>query len=241
MRRRTTRIIDPFMMDPRIEKGMAAQRRQRDLQMAGGDRLAGWKIAFGSPEGLKLLKLESPIVGFLTEQAALTSGATLELGDFVKPVVEPEIAIVMGADLAPGAKREEIVAAIAGLAPALEIADLAFAPDDVERVLASDIYQRHWILGTVDASRAGARLDGLSACVCQTGATDAETNELESNTGELVSLVGHVAEYLAAVGDRLEAGQFIIAGSIMPPLFITGPTEVSYSLDPIDEISVCFD
>lgn len=228
-------------MDPRIVKGMAAQCRLREEQLAGGDRIAGWKIAFGSPEGLKLLKLESPIVGFLAGQAALPSGATLELNDFMKPVVEPEIAIMLGADLAAGAPREELVAAIAGLAPALEIADLAFAPDDVERVLASDIYQRHWILGEIDVSRAGARLDGLSACVRQTGETDVRTNQLESNTGELVSLVGHVADYLAALGDRLEAGQFIIAGSIIPPLFITEPTEINYALDPVDEVSVRFD
>ena len=228
------------MTDRRIEKGMAAQRRLREARLAAGDSLAGWKVAFGTPEGMKRLGITAPLVGFLTRRAGLESGAELALADFTQPLVEPEIAVLMGDRLAPGAGPASIAAAIAGIGPALEIADLDSPPSDPEIVLAGDIYQRHWIIGPIDHGRAGARLDGLVARIHSDGKLTAETAEPDAATGDLIAIVGHVANSLARVGDRLEAGQIIICGSIVPPFFIGTATEISYALGDIGEISVRF-
>jgi 2-keto-4-pentenoate hydratase len=50
-----------------------------------------------------------------------------------------------------------------------------------------------------------------------------------------------VADVISAFGETLRAGQFIICGSIVPPLFIE-PDEKSvvYALDPIGEVAVRF-
>lgn len=227
-------------MDPRIVKGMAAQRRLREQRLSKGDALAGWKVAFGSPEGLKRLQLSKPVLGFLTAGAALPSGATLDLAAFSKAVVEPEIAILIDADLDADPDPDRIRRAIGGLAPALEIADVAFPPDDLEQVLASDIYQRHWILGKADPGRAGARLDGMHGAISSNGVTVGDTRDMEANTGALIAIVGHVASHLAALGDRLRAGQFIIAGSIVPPIFVESPMTIDYSLAPLGSLAVTF-
>jgi 2-keto-4-pentenoate hydratase len=46
---------------------------------------------------------------------------------------------------------------------------------------------------------------------------------------------------LAAFGERLRAGDIIICGSILPPIFIDDDeTELVYDLDPIGSVSVRF-
>lgn len=225
-------------VDARIARGMAAQQALRRRRLEAGERLLGWKVAFGAPAAMARLGTTRPIIGFLASGALLESGATLALGDFTRLVVEPEIAIHLGRDLGAGASEDEARDAVAALAPAIEIADLAFPPDDVERILATDIYQRHIILGAPDPTRAGARLDGLRCHVTRASGAVAETADLEANTGRLVDLVRLVADTLAAFGDRLEAGQIVIAGSVVPPLFVEAADSVTCRLDPLPPISV---
>lgn len=225
-------------MDVRIERGMAAQRALRQRRLDAGATLLGWKVAFGAPAAMKRLGTTRPLVGFLTSDALLPSGTRLALGDFTKLVVEPEIAIHIGRDLGAGASPAEARAAIAALSPALEIADLAFPPEDVERILAEDIYQRHIVLGERDDSRAGAKLDDLVCRVARADGTQVETAGVEANTGPLVDALRLVADTLAAGGDRLEAGQIIIAGSVVPPLFLETADTITYCLAPFPPISI---
>ena len=209
---------------------MRTQLALRKQRLDSGEKPVGWKIAFGAPEAMKRLAIEAPLIGFLTDQALIPSGASLHLKDYTKPVVEPEIAIHMGADLAGGADRDTAKAAIAGLGPAFEIADVTFPPDDVEAILADDIYQRHIILGEVDQSRAGGNVDGLSAHITHAGKT-VETGDPEANTGNLVDLVRHTADTLALFGETLRADEIIIAGSVVPPIWIEDSGTIEFALE----------
>jgi 2-keto-4-pentenoate hydratase len=158
----------------------------------------------------------------------------------VKPVAEAEIAVHMASDLAANATRDLIAAAIAGIGPAIELADLEFAPVDVEQILAGNIYQRHVILGKCDHSRAGARLDGIRACISRNGETIADTTDPQAATGDIIGITGHVANTLAAHGERLRAGDVIITGSITPPLFVAAQERLHYALTPVGALSVAF-
>ena len=69
----------------------------------------------------------------------------------------------------------------------------------------------------------------------------ASTSDPEALTGKVVDIVRHVADVLAAFGERLSAGDVIIAGSVVPPLLVeSDETAVAYALDPIGRISVAF-
>ena len=60
-------------------------------------------------------------------------------------------------------------------------------------------------------------------------------------TGKLADIVAHVANTLAAYGEKLSAGDVIITGSITPPIMIEDDeTEIAHALDPIGEVSVNF-
>lgn len=227
--------------DPRIVRGMQAQAGMRRQREAAGDRLIGWKVGFGAPAMLERLKIEGPLVGFLTQNARVEPGGSVSFVGWSKPVIEPEIAVIIGRDVPPGADREAARAAIAGIAPAIEVVDFNEPPDDPERILGHNIYQRHVVLGAAGPARAGSAADGLTCRVIRRGAETARTTDPQANTGEWLAIVPHVANLLAAFGERLRAGEFIITGSVVPPLTIEpGEDGVTFAVDPIGSVSVRF-
>jgi 2-keto-4-pentenoate hydratase len=228
------------MDDPRIARGMKTQLALRRARLAAGDKALGWKVGFGAPAAMERLAITAPLVGFLTEQALVASGSMLSLAKWNKPVAEPEIAVYLGRDLPGGADRVTAQAAIAGLGPAIELADVDRPPHDVESILAGNIYQRNVVLGRCETARAAGRLDGMVARVIRNGNEIARTADIQALTGELVDIVRHVAEVLTACGEQLQAGQAIIAGSIVPPLWVEVGDEVEFALDPVDAVSIRF-
>jgi 2-keto-4-pentenoate hydratase len=229
--------------DPRIARGMAAQLHLRRELLAAGEKPLGWKLAFGGPAAMQRLQINAPLVGFLLQSALLPSGSTLSLSNWKKPAAEPEIAVYLGKDLTTNSDRRAAMAAISGLGPAIELADVDHPSDDVEGTLARNIYQRHIILGPNDASRSGGLLDGLTARVLRNGSQIANVSDpqaLQKLTGELIDIVRHVASLLAAFGESLQAGQIIIAGSITPPLLVSPGEQLVFHLTPLDSLSVRF-
>lgn len=227
--------------DPRIAKGMQAQMELRKRRFNEGAHQVGWKVGFGAPAALEKLQLTMPIIGFVLDRAMLPSGATISLHGWQKPVAEAELAAYIGQDLPALADRDTVRKAIAAIGPAIELADIDCAMDDVPAILSGDIFQRHVILGPRDIMRGGARLEGLKGRVTQSGKDIPVPADLQTNTGDVVNIVRHVADVAAALGDRLRAGQFVICGSLTPPMFLQpDETGVDFALEPIGAISARF-
>lgn len=245
MRSRTTiRIpVKPDKMsnshyDNRILRGMESQLRSCRDRLDAGERPIGWKVGFGSPASLESLGLDAPLVGFLTDKVLLRPGSTLSLAGWTRPAAEPEVAVYLKDDLPGVTDRETAQSAIAALGPAIEIADVNFPPQDVEAILAGNIYNRHVILGKSDASRAGCNLDGLVGRVYRNGQLSASVTDLQALTGNFVDIVRHVANLLASMGEMLRGGEVIITGSIVPPLWIESNEEIRFDFDPVDELKI---
>ncbi len=227
--------------DPRIAAGMRRQFELRKQQLDAGAKQIGWKVGLGAPAALERCKLTKPVVGFLLDRAQLSSGATVSLKSWAKPVGEIEIAATIARDLPANADDATVRAAIGALGPAIELADLDSAMDDVEGLLARDIWQRHVILGPKDSSRAGAKLEGLTGKLIRNGKDAAVPADLEVGAGTILDTVRHVADVTAALGDGLRAGQFIICGAITGPMFLEpGETGLDFTLAPIGSVSVRF-
>ena len=224
--------------DPRILRGMKTQLKLRQDRLSAGEKSLGWKVGFGAPGAMERLGIDAPLIGFLTDGTSLRSGVTLSLAGWTKPAAEPEIAVYMGKDLLAASGREATQAAIASIGPAIELADVDFPPEDVEAILAGNIYNRHVILGRADSSRAGCVLDGLVGRIYRNGREVAATTDPQALTGDLVDIVRHVTDLLAALGERLRAGEVIITGSIVPPLRMESKEDIRFTLDPIDTISI---
>jgi 2-keto-4-pentenoate hydratase len=226
---------------PLIKKGMPAQLKKRRARIASGERPLGWKVGLGAPASMQKVGITAPIVGYLMQRGLLLSGSTASLAGWVRPVAEPEICVRMMSHLGGGATPDAAAAAIKEIFPAIELADLdpLPAPDNLDVVLEGDVFQRHVIL--CGNTRFGAATSGLTSRLLRRGKEASSTTDPEALTGKLPDIVAHVANTLAAFGERLSAGDVIITGSITPPIMIEADEkEMAHALDPIGEVSVHF-
>jgi len=222
-------------------RGLRRALEDRGRKLAGGSRPLGWKVGFGGPAALATLGISRPLVGYLLHDGLLAPGATVSLADWTRPVAEPEICLTIGGDLPGGASRDAAAAAIAGLGPAIELADVLVPPEAAEDLAACNINHRAVLLGDCDRSRAGARLDGLEGRVTRRGEDFARVEDLEANTGRLVDIVRSVADTLSDAGQTLRAGEVIIAGSVTPPIFLEpDDSGIGFELSGIGGVSVAF-
>jgi 2-keto-4-pentenoate hydratase len=197
--------------------------------------MIGWKLAFGAPERLEQFSLDGPLVGFLPESNVWASGATVSCRGWVNPVAEPEIAVYLDRDVKD---PERVGESISGLGAAIELADVDSPPEDIGKVLEGNIFHRAVVLGGRDNSRIGGSVEGMDARIQRNGSSIASPENLEALTGGLVSILGHVAGLLQAAGERLRAGDVVIAGSIVPPISVRPGDEITFELVPLPPISV---
>ncbi len=224
--------------DPRIERGLLAQLTERLRRLDGGDASLGWKLGMGTPAAMDKLGTSAPLVGYLLSSARVAPGERVSLEGWANPRLEPEIAVVMAADLDGDASRDDAVAAIGGIGPAIELVDPDPGASDPEAVLAGNIFQRAVVLGPVSD---GASFDGVSARVLRDGSEAAATDDATEATGDPIDLVVHVARTVAAAGERLRAGEVVICGSVVPALEIAPGESIEVVLDPLGSVSVAFD
>jgi 2-keto-4-pentenoate hydratase len=226
---------------PLIKKGMTAQLAKRRARIAAGEKPLGWKVGLGAPAIMQKLGLATPLVGYLMQRALLPSGNAVSLKGWTQPVAEPEIAVRMARDLPAGASPDAVMAAIKEIQPAIELADLdpIPSPDNLDAVLAGNIFQRHVLLGS--QTRVGSSVSGLTSRVLRRGAEVNRTSDPEALTGKLPDIVALVANTLAAFGEKLSAGDIIITGSITPPPMIeANEVDFVHALDPIGKVAVQF-
>lgn len=228
------------MTDLRVANGMAAQMSMRRAQLSSGARHLGWKVGFSSRAAMDRMSISAPLFGFMTDRGLLKPGSTLAITGWTRAVLEPEVAVHLGSNVRAGADDAEIRAAISGLGAAVELAD--FDPDvqDVEGILACDIFHRHVLLGPVDRSHAGASIAGIEARVFRDGEKVAGAAGPADFPAETVVILKALAEALEATGEALRGGDVVITGSLVPPVKVGGGQVMRAEISPLGEIEVRF-
>jgi len=216
---------------------MLAQLTERRRRIEAGEAPLGWKLGFGVPAAMDKLGIQAPLVGYLLEPARVEDGGSVSLDGWSNARLEPEIAVHLGADLAPGASREEAEVAVAGLGVAIELVDPDPDASDPEAILAADIFQRHVLLGPVVD---GASTDGVSSRIVQNGDEAAAAEDATEVTGDPIDLVRHVATVVGDAGEALRAGEVVICGSVVPALSVAPGDTVEVQLDPLGSLRVRF-
>ncbi len=226
--------------DPRIIDGLRRQLASREQLLESGARNIGWKVGFGAPTALELMRITAPLLGYLTDMTVFDSGATFDTDAWTRGVVEFEVAVWMGSDLGAGASDSEAAAAVSAVGPAIEVADvdLPVGPDGISDIMAGDIFHRGVIFGARDERRAGLDISGLAAHITLDDEEVAEVTELEAITGAYPRIVATVASTLASAGERLRAGDVIITGSVIPPVSVNDADRFTFELAPYDPISI---
>ena len=221
--------------NPAVRNGIRRMLAARSDLIGSGERMIGWKLGFGAPTWLELFGLAGPLVGFLPASRSHPPGATVAVTGWARAVAEPEIAVHFGEDVD---EPNRVLDYVSGLGAAIELADVDAPPDDLEQTLADNIFHRAVILGEMDPGRSPADLTGLRARVALDGVEVAETADLEALTGGLAEILGHAAALLAAGGERIRAGEVVIAGSVVPPISMAPDSEITFELAPLTPVTV---
>ena len=185
--------------DPRIVRGLRAQLELRGKLLDGGAHRVGWKVGFNTPVAQEMLALEAPVAGFLTSATVLAPDQPCPVAQATNPVAESEVAIEVGVGGSVGA-----------LGAAIEVVDLDRPLEDVEELMARNIFHRAVLLGP---RVAGAELAGVEARVLVNG-EEHETVDALAATGEPQAVLDHVASVLALAGEELAEGDVVIAGAM---------------------------
>ena len=184
-----------------IERGTVALLTRRREKLAQGAEPIGWKIGFNVPAIQEKLAIDAPLAGYLTSDGLLVDGTTWPLSDEGDVVVESEVAVELGDD----------ARSIVALMPALELADPPDLSQDVETILAGNIFHR----GVAFGPRVLTDTPG-AARILVNGELQHEI--LAQETGaRLEEMVEVVAKRLADAGQKLEPAQRIITGVLAPP------------------------
>ena len=215
------------MTDHRIESGMRNQKILFQKNIDSGDQQVGWKLGFGSETGKKNLGIENPLVGFLLASAKLSNNLTIDISTWTVPLAETEIAIYFDKDIESVIDYKNVVTSFG---PAIELADLSFEPKDPEKILDCNIYQKNFILGErkqlVDFRQINAKVN------------DEVVTDLSKLTGTLDELLPSFIETTLKTYGRILKDQFVILGSVVPPIRLVKDQTVVYELQGFSPLSV---
>jgi 2-keto-4-pentenoate hydratase len=207
---------------------MAAQLERWRKRLDDGERRLGWKIALNVSAIQEALNITAPVIGALSSGPSLPPGSSHSLAGATRAGVEPEVAVHMSRDLRGGSGEAQARQAIGALGPAIEIVDIDRPFEDLEAILAANVFHRSVMLGPSDSRRAGGAADDVAARVSVNGAERATTPA--GAVGDLAATVLLVADLLAELGETLLAGDVVIAGSLTPIVWVEPGDRVEVEL-----------
>jgi 2-keto-4-pentenoate hydratase len=206
-----------------VERGTTAMLVRRREILAQGAEPIGWKVGFNISAAQEKLGIDAPLAGFLSSDGLLDAGAEVSLDDG-PVVVESEVAVELGPD----------ARSIVALLPALEVADPPDLDQDVETILAGNIFHRAVVFGPrVEANEPGGGrvlVNGEVEHVMAPGDTSAHLEEM----------VEAVRKRLAAVDEDMLPGQRIITGVLAPPHAAHPGDRVRLELDALGGVELVF-
>ncbi len=200
-----------------LESAYLVQREGIALRVGRGERVVGVKLGFTSKAKAEQMGVSDVILGVMTAQTQTEDGGEIDRSRFIHPRVEPEIALLLGADLDPAAPADEQLAAVAQVAPALEIIDsryrdFRFSLADVvaDNTSAAGFVVGEWrdlatVLSDLDLADLEVTLE-IDGEVAETGSTG-------DILGDPLRAVAAVARLASQHGVPVPAGSIILAGA----------------------------
>ncbi len=220
-----------------IEDAYAIQALVVGQRLARGQRLVGLKLGLTSKAKMKQVGVTEVILGQLTDAMRYEEGDSLNLGPFIHPRVEPEIAFLLRSPLPPNPTPEEALTCVEAVAPALEIIDSRYEGFrfDLGDVIADNASSAGYVLGREfppeidigDITISMAMSDG------------------PEETGSSAAILGHPLNALAAAG-RLaaargittSAGDVVLAGAATAAISLSAGAVVSAEFGPLGQIEL---
>jgi 2-keto-4-pentenoate hydratase len=219
----------------------AIQRAMVDLLRQDGAVEVGWKVGMTSAVGGRVAA-PGPIYGQLLSDMVVAQADPVPAGRLRDPEVEGEIAFVLDRPLrGPGITVADVLAATRGVLPAIEIIAGRLGPGDhaVCDFIADNAASARVVLGgtLVGVDGLDLRLVGMAQWRCgDLVATGAGARVL----GHPAASVAWLANALAGAGRQLDAGTFVLTGSLAPAVPARSGDSFMVEFDRLGSLSVRF-
>ncbi|MGG5823993.1 2-keto-4-pentenoate hydratase [Falsiroseomonas sp. HW251] len=223
----------------------AAYRAQHEMaEMLGAVPPAGFKIGATGRQMQAYLGMTTPAAGFIEAVNILQSPATLRYADFVAPGCEPEVALRLARDIAPGRiTRADAAAAVGEVFAGIEIVENRFQDfreTGAPTLIADQFFHAAVVCGAPAQGWREADLGAIRGRVSVDGALRGE--------GVGADLLGHPVEALvwlagspiATLFGGLKARQVVFLGSVTPPAWLDGPCRVTAEFDVLGKVDIHF-
>jgi 2-oxo-3-hexenedioate decarboxylase len=240
---RERRSLTPFTDEhPDLDTDTAYDAQWAGIQakLAAGEQLVGAKLGLTSRVKQRVMNVDAPLYGWVTSSMLADYGAPVDLSRFIHPRVEPEIAFLLGRDVATPATVTSVLRATEAVFAAIDVLDSRYEnfrftlPD----VVADNASAGLFLIGptAVPPDRAGdLRLTG---CVLRTNGQVVATAAGAATMGHPAAAVAWLANRLVAQKQTLRAGQLIFSGGLTEPVPLRAGVSVSAEFDGLGTIEV---
>ena len=208
--------------------------------------LYGWKIAATSSAGQQHIAVDGPLAGRILAERVVADGGTIDLTGNQMRVLEGEFAFRMARDLPPRAapyNRDEVIAAIGTLHPAIEVPDSRFQPFEAAgaaQLIADNACTDWFVLGAA-APEAWRKLDLIHHAVtaCIAGGAQFEGSGINVLGDPLLALTW-IANELSGIGVTLKKHQVVTTGTCFKPFAVKPGDAVEVDFGVIGRVAVSF-
>ncbi len=225
-----------------IEDSYAVQRIWRTRREEAGARLVGRKIGLTSKAMQFATGITEPDYGVIFADQAFRSGDTVEHAQWSNVRVEVELAFVLRAPLeGEGLTVEQVLDATEVVVPALEILDshIELEGRTIVDTISDNAALGAIVVGDVEVGPHDRNLAWIGAH-CLVNGEIIETGVSGGVLGHPANGVAWLAGKLAQHGDRLEAGELILAGSFTRPVWVRPGDIVTAHFQDMGSVEVTF-
>lgn len=240
---RDGKAVSPFTDEhPDLDEATAydAQWAGVEAKLAAGDRLVGAKLGLTSRVKQQVMKVDSPLYGWVTSGMLLPYGEPVELTRFIHPRVEPEIAFRLGRDLDTPATVTSVLAATESVFAAVDVLDSRY--DDfrfrLPDVIADNASAGGFLLGPLAVRPADLADVRLLGCVLRVNGDVVATAAGAATMGHPAAAVAWLANRLATREQTLRAGMVVFSGGLTEPVPLRLGMSVTAELEGLGTIEV---
>jgi 2-keto-4-pentenoate hydratase len=210
--------------------------------------IAGYKIALASPQMRRFVGVDAPQAGILFESTLLHTPAAVRAADYLRLIVEFEIAVELAEDL-PAADAPfslaRVAQAVGAVMPALELADdrqadyaeLSKHPFDL---IADNTWNEGAVLGYPVSEWRDLDLAAVRGRASINGEPVGEGLGGDA-MGHPLASVAWIADHLAAHSRGILRGDVVITGSIITSKNVRPGDFVRFSVEGLGEVELRVD
>lgn len=225
-----------------VAAAYAIQDRNNTERRAAGGVVVGRKIGLTSEVVQQQLGVDQPDFGVLFADMEVPDGGTAPMSRLLQPKVEAEIAFGLAADLAEGdLDDEQIRAAVAWAAPALEIVDSRVADWDISfaDTVADNASSGLYVIGAPQVDL--ATIDPVTVEMAMTlNGVEVSVGRGSASLGDPLVALAWLARTAREFGDPLRAGQVILSGALGPMVAVGAGDAVVARISTLGSVAVGF-